>query len=214
MTDLTPWLVLAGLGAFHGINPAMGWLFAVALGLHRDSRAVVAVSLIPIAIGHAVSITLVALSVAVLGLVLDFRLLQLATGATLIGWAVWHWFYGHRHRVRVGMQTGMVGLGFWSFLMATSHGAGLMLVPVLIPLCFAASPAHDLLAAGSIEVSLAAIAVHTAAMLIVTGVVALAVYQWFGLAFLRRGWLNVDLVWMAALMGAGLFVIARAVWAG
>ncbi len=110
------------------------------------------------------------------------------------------------------MQTGMVGLGLWSFLMATSHGAGLMLVPVLIPLCLAASPAHDLLAAGSIEVSLAAIAVHTAAMLIVTGVVAMTVYEWFGLGFLRRGWLNVDLVWMAALVGAGLFVIARAVW--
>ena len=212
MTDLTPWLVLAGLGAFHGINPAMGWLFAVALGLHRDSRSVVAVALIPIAIGHALSITLVALVVATLGLVLNFQLLQLATGAALIGWAVWHWFYGHRHRVRVGMQTGMVGLGLWSFLMATSHGAGLMLVPVLIPLCLAASPAHDLLASGSIEVSLAAIAVHTTAMLIVTGVVAMTVYEWFGLGFLRRGWLNVDLVWMAALVGAGLFVIARAVW--
>ncbi len=67
MTDLTPWLVLAGLGAFHGINPAMGWLFAVALGLHRDSRSVVAVALIPIAIGHALSITLVALVVAISG---------------------------------------------------------------------------------------------------------------------------------------------------
>jgi len=212
MTDLTPWLVLAGLGAFHGINPAMGWLFAVALGLQRDSRSVVAISLIPIAVGHAFSIALVALAVVALGMVLNLQMLQLATGAVLIAWAIWHWFYGHRHRVRVGMQTGMLGLGFWSFLMATSHGAGLMLVPVLIPLCLAASPAHELFAGASIEVSMAAIGVHTAAMLIVTGAVAMTVYQVFGLAFLRRGWLNLDLVWMAALVGAGLFVISRAVW--
>ena len=212
MTDLTPWLVLAGLGAFHGINPAMGWLFAVALGLNRDSRAVVGLSLIPIALGHALSITLVALVVVVLGMMLDLRLLQLATGAGLIGWAVWHWLYGHRHRVRVGMQASMAGLVLWSFLMATSHGAGLMLVPVLIPLCLAASPAQELLSSGSFAVSLAAIAVHTAAMLIVTGVIAMSVYQWFGVAFLRRGWINLDLAWIAALVGAGLFVIARALW--
>ncbi len=211
MTDLTPWLVLAGLGAFHGINPAMGWLFAVALGLNRESRQVVALSLFPIALGHALSIAIVALIVVLVGMVLDLRLLQLATGAVLIGWAAWHWFYGHRHRVRVGMQASMAGLVLWSFLMATSHGAGLMLVPVLIPLCLAASPAHELFASGSIEVSLAAIAVHTAAMLIVTGIIAMSVYQWFGVAFLRRGWINLDLAWMAALVGAGLFVIARAI---
>src|SRR6266702_1087010 len=101
--ELWPWLALAGLGFFHGINPAMGWLFAVALGLHRRSGAVVLLSLLPIALGHAI--------------------------------------YGHRHRLRVGMQTGLAGLALWSFLMASAHGAGLMLIPVLIPLCLSGAPA-------------------------------------------------------------------------
>ena len=130
-----PWLALAGLGAFHGINPAMGWLFAVALGLHRHSRAVVLESLVPIALGHALSIALVALAVVALGIVVDPRTVRALAGTLLIGWALWRGLYGSRHRVRVGMQTGMAGLAGWSFLMASAHGAGLMLVPVLIPLC-------------------------------------------------------------------------------
>jgi hypothetical protein len=123
-----PWLALAGLGAFHGVNPAMGWLFAVALGLHRGSRRVVLTSLIPIALGHALAIAVVAIAVVVLGLVVDQRALRLAAGLVLIGWAAYHYLYGSRHRVRVGMRTGMAGLGLWSFLMASAHGAGLMLV--------------------------------------------------------------------------------------
>lgn len=110
------------------------------------------------------------------------------------------------------MQTGMAGLALWSFLMATSHGAGLMLVPALIPMCLGDSSARQLVSGGSFAVALAAIGVHTAAMLAVTGTIAVAVYQWFGLAFLRRGWINLDLAWIFALAAAGLFVIARALW--
>lgn len=207
MIESSPWLVLAGLGAFHGINPAMGWLFAVALGLHRQNRRVVFLSLIPIALGHAVSIALVAAAVVALGLVIDPRLLEIAGGAALLGWALYHAIYGHRHRVRVGMQTGMAGLGIWSFLMATGHGAGLMLVPVIIPLCLAATPARELTAAGSLPITLAAIGVHMGAMLAVTGAIALAVYEWLGLAFLRRAWINLDVIWIAALVIAGLILI-------
>jgi hypothetical protein len=204
---MSPWLVLAGLGAFHGLNPAMGWLFAVALGMHRGSRRVVWQSLVPIAIGHALSIAAVVLAVLAVGLIVDRRLLEIAAGALLIGWAAWHALYSHRHRVRVGMLTGMVGLGLWSFLMATSHGAGLMLLPVVMALCLAATPAHELTAAGSLPVSLAAIGVHTAATLVVTAVIAAAVYEWLGLAFLRRGWINLDFIWTAALVVTGLILI-------
>ena len=207
MNDISPWLVLAGLGAFHGINPAMGWLFAVALGQHRQNRRIVLLSLIPIALGHAVSISVVVTAVVTLGLVIDQRLLKLTAGVVLFGWAVYHAAYGHRHRVRVGMQTGMAGLGLWSFLMATSHGAGLMLVPVIIPLSLSATPAKVMTAAGSLPISLAAIGVHMAAMLAVTGAIAVVVYEWLGLAFLRRGWINLDLIWIAALATTGFILI-------
>jgi len=203
MSELWPWLALIGLGAFHGLNPAMGWLFAVALGQHRHSRRVVLASLVPIAIGHAVAIAVVLVAVLVLGTVLDLDVVRPVAGLVLIGWAIYHALYGHRHRVRFGISTGMTGLAVWSFLMASAHGAGLMLVPVVIPLTLAASPAHELAASGSLPLSLAAVAVHTLAMLAVTGTVAVTVYEWIGLAFLRRGWVNVDLLWTVALIGAG-----------
>jgi hypothetical protein len=207
MTDISPWLVLAGLGAFHGINPAMGWLFAVALGLHRKSRRVVWLSLIPIAGGHALSIAVVVAAVVTLGLVVDRRILELTAGAVLLGWAFYYALYGHRHRVRVGMQTGMVGLGVWSFLMSTGHGAGLMLVPVIVPLCLSASPTTEFLAAGTLPLALAAVAVHSGAMLAVTAAMAGVVYEWMGLAFLRRGWINLDRIWIGALAATGLILI-------
>jgi hypothetical protein len=199
-----PWLVVVGLGAFHGLNPAMGWLFAVALGLYRRSRRVVLISLLPMALGHALSIGLVAGSVMILGSVIDARQIRPVAGAILVLWAVYHAFYGHRHRVRVGMTTGLGGLVFWSFLIATVHGAGLMLVPALIPLCVG----MPVLGEGSLLVSLAAVGVHTLATLVVTGLVALIVYDWFGVAFLRTGWINFDRIWSGALVVTGVALVA------
>jgi hypothetical protein len=185
----------------------MGWLFAVALGMHRKSRRVVWLSLFPIALGHAVSIAVVVFAVVAVGTVVDQSLLEVMAGALLLGWAAYHAFCGHRHRVRVGMQTGLAGLGLWSFLMATSHGAGLMLVPVLIPLCLDATPARELTAEGSLPVALAAIGVHMAAMLGVTAAIATIVFEWLDLGFLRRGWINLDTLWTGALAITGLILI-------
>jgi hypothetical protein len=208
------WLALVGLGAFHGINPAMGWLFAVALGLHRRSRTVVLTSLIPIALGHALAVAVVAFAVVALGTIVDQRAIRMASGVVLIGWAVYHRLYGSRHRVRFGMRVGMVGLGLWSFLMASAHGAGLMLVPFLLPLDPHGSAAGHLdshhALGGSLSLSLAAIGVHSLATLVVTGVIAILVYEWVGLAFLRRGWINLDLLWTAALVVTGLFLLLTA----
>ena len=200
-TELWPWLALAGLGAFHGLNPAMGWLFAVALGLHRHNARLVWLSPLPIALGHALSIAIVAGAFLWAGLVIDLRAVRIGAGLFLIGWALYHWRYGHRHRVRIGMQAGLAALAVWSFLMATTHGAGLMLWPLLMPLCFpaASQPA-------SIDpwpTALLAIGIHTLAMLTVTTAVAVAVYEWVGLEILRRAWLNVDLLWTLALLFAG-----------
>src|SRR5262249_24401795 len=122
---LWPWAVLAGLGAFHGLNPAMGWLFAVALGLHSQRRGPGYLSLLPISLGHHLAIALAGMAFVWAGLMVDARALGTGAGVLLVAWAAYHWRYGHRHRVRIGMQTGLAGLALWSFLMATAHGAGL-----------------------------------------------------------------------------------------
>jgi hypothetical protein len=204
--ELWPWLALAGLGLFHGLNPAMGWLFAVALGLHRASQRVVLLSLLPIALGHALAVALVVAAALALGAVLDPTLLRRPAGIVLIGWALWHALRGHRMRVRVGMQTGLAGLALWSFLMAGAHGAGLMLVPVVMPLCLAAAPGPDL--TGSLVLAAAAVGVHSLAMLTTIGAIALVVYHVVGVAFLRRGWINLDLLWTAALLICGVALLA------
>ena len=177
MSDISPWLVLIGLGAFHGLNPAMGWLFAVALGLYRQSRTTVLVSLIPIAIGHALAIAVVVYVVIVLGMAIDEDAFRILSGVLLIAWGLYHLLYGHRHRVRIGFKTGLVGLAVWSFVMATAHGAGAMLIPVLMPLQEAGSHAHHLPATDSLWIASLAILVHTLAMLLTTGVAALVVYE-------------------------------------
>ena len=205
MTELWPWLAVAGLGMFHGLNPAMGWLFAVALGMYRHSRRTVVLALVPIAIGHAVSIALVVAAVLILSAAIDVSAIRIGAGLILILWAAYHWLYGHRHRVRIGMTAGFAGLLLWSFLMATAHGAGLMLVPALIPLCM--DP--RITGQGSVWLAVAAVGVHTLATLLVTGSIAVIVYDWLGLEFLRRSWINFDALWcMALIVTGGILVVA------
>ena len=204
-TEFWPWLALAGLGLFHGLNPAMGWLFAVALGLHRGSQRIVLLSLVPITVGHAAAVAAVLLAVLALGLVLDHTILLRVAGLVLIGWALWHALYGHRRRLRVGMQTGLLGLVLWSFLMASAHGAGLMLIPALAPICGSAAAASG--AMFGAPLALAALAVHSAVMLATIAAVSLIVYNWTGVDFLRRSWINVDLIWVAVLATCGVALL-------
>jgi hypothetical protein len=144
-----------------------------------------------------------------LGLVVDLGPLAVICGIALTAWALWHALYGHRHRVRIGMQTGLLGLGAWSFLMASVHGAGLMLIPALLPLHAAHMHEHGMMA-GSLPIALAAIVLHTAAMLLATAIIAAAVYRWLGLAILKRSWINFDILWTAMLVLAGILLI----WTG
>jgi len=208
MSITWPWLAVAGLGAYHGVNPAMGWLFAVALGLHRGNRRVVLQSLIAIAIGHAAAVALVTTAIVTLGIVVSAGAVQIMAGAVLILWAFYPPLYGSRHRARVGMRAGFAGLLLWSFVMAGAHGAGLMVVPALMPLCVGPS-------AGDASIPLAApviaVAVHTAAMLAVTAIVAFLVYEWLGIDFLRRGWINLEWLWTGALIFTGFVLLVAGV---
>jgi hypothetical protein len=206
VTVAWPWIVIAGLGAFHGLNPAMGWLFAVAIGLQRNSFRAVLLSLPPIAAGHALAILTAILLFLLAGLVFDQTRLRWIAGLLLIGWALWHLFRGHRARVRFGMTAGMIGLAAWSFLMALAHGAGLMLFPALLPLCMPEAGGIGSLM-GSTGVALAAVALHSATMLTVAGTVAVIVYRLTGVAILREGWINLDWLWSAARIASGLILI-------
>src|SRR5262249_59294581 len=118
---------------FPGVNPAMGWLFAVALGMHRSSRAVVLASLVPIAVGHALAVAAVVALVTSLGVVVDATAIRLAGGLALIGWGGDHPVYGRRHPVRGGVRTGFAGPMFSAFLVASAHGARPLLLPPLLP---------------------------------------------------------------------------------
>jgi hypothetical protein len=185
----------------------MGWLFAVALGLHRQSRGLVVLALAPIALGHAVAVATVLLAVFVFGTIVDVTFLGRGAGILLIVWAAIQTLASHRTPLRVGMQTGLAGLALWSFMMASAHGAGFMLIPALLSLCVSPGMGGELTASTSLPISFAALAVHTGAMLTVIGAVSLIVYDQ-GLTFLRRGWINLHVLWSVALAGGGIFLVA------
>jgi len=169
MTDFWLWLAVAGSGALHGLNPAGGWMFAAAWGLRSGDRAQALRALVPIAAGHTASVALVAAAVA-MGLAMDRVVLQVAAGVLLAALAVLH-LSGRKARP-VRMPAAHAGLALWSFMMSTAHGAGLMLVPALLPLCMGSTPVRAMTASGALPMALAAVAVHSAAMLAVTGVIA------------------------------------------
>jgi len=210
---LWPWLAVAGLGAYNGLDPSMGWLFAVALGLQRHSRAAVLWSLLPIALGHALSIACIMAALAALREVVDRRPLQLTAAVLLLAFGLYRLVA--RHRARGGMQVGARDLVLWSFLVATGHGAGLMLLPVLLEMPIGpdrVAHGHSVtttLGHSAVTV-LGAVAVHTSAMLAVATAMAVVVYEWVGLAFLRRGWINLDLLWVLALITASALLLVTA----
>lgn len=176
MASLWPWLVVAGAGALHGLNPATGWMPAAAWGLRSRDRSQALRALMPIAAGHAASVALVAGAV-VFGLAMDRFALQVLAGGLLAASAVLH--LSGRTPQAVRAPAGHAGLALWSFMMSTAHGAGLMLVPALIPLCMGDASAREITASGSLTLALAAVGVHTATMLAVTGVVATGVCRGF-----------------------------------
>jgi hypothetical protein len=197
-----PWATLLLLGAMHGLNPGMGWLFAVALGLQRQDRRAVWRALVPLAAGHALAIgAALGLGLA-LGIVLPPRPLQWLVAAALLALGAFH-LTGHRHLSwgGAGMAVGARDLTIWSFLMASAHGAGLMALPLVLGAAHHHAGHAALMAgAGGASGGLLASGVHTAGYLLVTGLVAVVVYERFGLRLLRTAWLNIDLAWAAALV--------------
>ena len=224
MSDIGSWLTLFGLGAYHGINPGMGWLFAVALGLQERSRRAVLAALPPIALGHALSISLV---VGILWLAqasLPGTALRVGAALALFAFGAYR-FIRSRHPTWVGMRVGFRDLTVWSFMMASAHGAGLMLVPVILG--WSQGNHHEsvmhsehmslMRQAGSVPPGLTAfvgplrwltaVGVHSAGHLSVAALIALLVYEKLGLALLGRAWFNLDLLWVIALMMSGVLIL-------
>jgi hypothetical protein len=211
------WMALFLLGAYHGINPGMGWLFAVARGMQEHATKAVARALLPITLGHALSIGAVLALAGLIQIVLPLGYVQIVAAFALISLGVFR-ILRRKHFAWGGMQVGFRDLTIWSFLMASAHGAGLMVLPIVLhaadlrgPMAQAMPQGHEhhmqmATATGPGTgpwTGIAATLVHTIGYLTVTALVALLVYRKFGLSLLRRGWFNLDLVWAAALIVTG-----------
>ena len=194
------WWLMAGFGAYHGLNPGIGWLFALALGLQQKNARAIWQSLLPISLGHALAVAVVAAVVFAAGRLVSTSLLRFVTAGLLLIFGAVKLFTYYRHPRWVGMRVGMRDLCVWSFIMAAAHGAGLMVAPTMLEIAAAGSRSAALDGAAGL---LFGVGLHTAAMLTVMALVAGVVYYQFGLKILRQGWINFDLIWAVALLAAG-----------
>jgi hypothetical protein len=207
------WHAMALLGAYHGINPGMGWLFAVALGLQQGSARGVWRALTPIAVGHAAAVGGVVATATLAGLVVPLDVLKVVVASMLIAFGVYRLWH-HRHPRYGGMRVGFRDLAVWSFLMASAHGAGFMVLPFVMPGASTMSAAghehahHVVAAHASVAATtgVMAVAVHSMAYLAVMGLAAWVVYRWLGLGVLRTAWLNLDWLWAGVLVVTGVIV--------
>ncbi|HEY6825779.1 MAG TPA: hypothetical protein VI259_02910 [Gemmatimonadaceae bacterium] len=208
---------LLGLGALHGLNPGMGWLFAVAIGMQRGERRAVWRALGPLALGHALAIAAAVVIALGLGVVLPGAGVRWGGAALLLGLGVWQLLRGHRHpnlgRWRVGLRTSGGELTLWSFVVATAHGAGLMAAPFALQAVQTESAGHAHHSATAMASvmpvdwpTLWATSVHTAGYLVVTALLAVLVYERAAIHLVRRAWINFDLVWAGALILTGAAV--------
>jgi hypothetical protein len=208
VSALWPWLAVAGLGAYHGLDPSMGWLFAVALGLQERSRARVIRALGPLAIGHLLSIAAVVAIIVGISAVVAINYVRPAGAVILILFGLFRFLWPRAHPRWVAMRVNSAELTLWSFLMSSAHGAGLMLFPLLLRIAPNMCVSPMLPSSHPIAQATAVVLLHSASMLVVMGAVAVLVYQYVGLAILRSAWINLDTIWAGALVAAGLLSLA------
>ena len=208
-SEMTSWAMLIALGAFHGINPGMGWLFAVALGMQEHRRGAVLRALVPLGAGHALAVAGAVGAALAIGFVIPLGWLRWPIAGVLVSLGALRLFR-HRHPRWAGMRVSMVGLTLWSFLMATAHGAGLMVVPVFMGMSMsgAGEHAHQMpAAAAGAGAAFFATGLHAAGYLAVTAFIAVLVFEKVGVGILRRAWFNLDLIWSAALVATGTLTL-------
>ena len=207
------WNAVLLLGAYHGLNPGMGWLFAVALGMQQRSVRGVFGALLPISVGHAASVAMVLVIAAAVQEVVGPNIMRSAAAAALMALGLYMLWRHPRPRYG-GLVVGFGELAVWSFLMASAHGAGLMVVPFIVDASvpvLAASTDHSthVLLSRHTTPAAAALAVGTHALAYVTVMTTTAwiVYRKVGLAVLRAAWFDMDRVWAAALLITGAVIL-------
>jgi hypothetical protein len=214
-TEVWSWGALFALGAFHGINPGMGWLFAVALGMQEHRAGAVWRAMIPLGVGHALAVAAVLLLALAAKTVVPDQYLRWPVAVLLVALGVSRWIR-HRHPRWASMRVDTARLTGWSFLMATAHGAGLMVLPVFMHVSTTAQAADEAAAhhvstgmavAPGLLTGLMATLVHAAGYLIVTAFAAWIVYEKLGVGLLRRAWINLDFVWAGALIATGILTV-------
>jgi hypothetical protein len=207
---MTSWAMLMTLGAFHGVNPGMGWLFAVALGMQERHRGAVLRALVPLGAGHALAVAVAVGAALAIGAAIPLGDVRWPMAGILVSLGVWR-FFRHQHPRWAGMRVGMGGLTMWSFLMATAHGAGLMVVPVFVRMSMMGGSGHThhmpAAAGTNATAALLATGLHAASYLAVTACIALVVFEKVGVGILRRAWFNLDLIWAAALVATGAMTL-------
>lgn len=210
------WGAVIFSGAYHGINPGMGWPLAVSAALMERKSSAMPKALAMLALGHFL---------AMIGILLPFSLMiflvqwetEIRIGAGLLVIAMGVYLLINRRHPKILARVHPARLVLWSFLAATAHGAGLMLVPIYLGICGIGAEETGHLAAASLMsnnvlTAFAVAAVHTASMTVAGGILALIIYRWLGLKFLSRTWFNLDIVWALSLVAVGAFGIASAYW--
>jgi len=202
------WSAVVLAGVYHGINPGMGWPLVVSAALMERRKGAFGRALGALAVGHFAAMLVILLPFAAMTvLVVWEREIRLAAGGLVIGLGLV--LLANRRHPRFLARIPPARLMLWSFLVATAHGAGLMLVPLYLGLCAPGETAGGHLAAAELMARNAGLALgvallHTGAMIASGGTVALAVHRWLGLRFLSRGWFNLDTVWALSLVGLGV----------
>lgn len=202
------WLAVIASGVYHGINPAMGWPLAVSAALMERKQRALLGALGPLAIGHFAAMFLIILPFSMLAVLVFWqREIRIAAALLLIAFGLFR-FINRRHPLLLA-RIAPTRLALWSFVVAISHGAGLMLVPIYLGLFQAeelasSQQAASALMANNILMALLVSFVHGVAMIASGGLMAILVYRWLGLTFVSRSWFNLDGFWALSLIAIGL----------
>jgi hypothetical protein len=201
------WWAVVASGIYHGINPAMGWPLAVSAALMDRAEGSLFKAVGALAAGHMLAMAAILFPFTALFFLAQWqREIQIAAACLVIALGIFLLF--NRRHPRFLARVPPSRLALWSFLVAMAHGAGLMLVPIYLGICRTVETDAGHAAAQDLMGSNAGIAVivalvHTGAMTLSGGLIALGVYRWFGLRFLSRAWFNLDLVWALSLVLVG-----------